>query len=119
MAIKNHRVWRYQYEFRNIAGRDDPDTTALVYLYGSRNSLFAALAFVNDKAKQRNPEEQESGVVTASYPMTMLNNVIDMLRHEKPIVFCWDPEAGELGFTTGSEPIGEQEVKRLFSFLYL
>ena len=45
--------------------------------------------------------------------------VTDMLRNEKPVYFSWSPESQSIRLSTNKEPVGEQELRRLFSFLYV
>jgi hypothetical protein len=45
--------------------------------------------------------------------------VLDMLRNEKPVYFSWWREAQSMHLSTAKEPVGEQEMRKLFSFLYV
>lgn len=115
----NLRIRRYQYELRSAEVGRRPGAAAMVYLYGKTNDLIGAIAFFDTPDAARAPVEQDNGIVTASMPATMLPYVIDMLRHEKPVTFCWSEQTSSLRLTTDDEPVGEEELKRLFSFLYI
>ena len=65
------------------------------------------------------PNMTEDGYVAAQMHLASFSSVIDMLRNEKPIYFSWSGEGGQLRLATGPEPVGEQELRKLFSFLYI
>jgi hypothetical protein len=41
-----------------------------------------------------------------------------MLRYEKPVYFTWDDSTHMARITTEDEPVGEEEHKSLFKFLF-
>ncbi len=117
MPAHNTYIRRYQYEFYGDQVKQKNQPLAMLYLYSDNNTLIAAIAF-GAEADARPPVENE-GIVIASYPAEVMSSMIDMLRNEKPVIFSWDATAQTTRITTGNEPVGEQELRKLFSFLYI
>ncbi len=117
MSINNAYVRRYQYELFSPNHKDPNKPSAAIYLYGDRNKLQACL-FFSDHSDDK-PPVQDGDRVIANLPNADFERLVDMLRNEKPVIFCWDSVAQRLRITTGNEPVGEEELKRLFSFLYI
>ena len=119
MGTENSRIDKYQYETHldNVHGavRD----VTLLYLYDQSRALLSVIAFVADDATLALPSETPEGHVAAQMHYRRLPQLIDMLRNEKPVYFSWWREAQALRITSAKEPVGEQELKKLFSFLYL
>ncbi len=120
MAISNLYVKHYQYELTLSAGPGHPPSPAgVVYLYGEARELLAAVAVQQNEDEPKPAEAVDDGVILASIRPAQLSHIIELLRHEKPVILCWDDSTGTLRLTTGSEPVGEAERKRLFSWLYI
>ncbi|MEO0996526.1 MAG: hypothetical protein AAFX58_03310 [Pseudomonadota bacterium] len=119
MSVENHRVRKYQYEFHTRYGDDGPSDSAIVYLHGERDVLLAVIAFLPDDKPIEMPSESANGHVSAEMHVSRLPGVIDMLRNERPVIVSWSAESAVFRLTTQEEPVGEQELKRLFRFLYI
>ena len=119
MSMKNSRVMRYQYEFRTIRSGEKAINAAILYLYDESDDLLCMASFDDADEPCRPPQESIGGHVTASYKLPYLSEIIGMLRTEKPIYFGWSPEAQIARLTTDEEPVGEEELRKLFSFLYV
>lgn len=46
----------------------------------------------------------------ARYGQTELRDIVDLLRHEKPVFFQWNESSKGAMLSTGKEPVGEEEV---------
>ena len=119
MAIINRRVRHYECEMVLSASTKTPGPLGFVYLYGEGRQLIASLAFVTDPTRLKPAEAQPDGSVLASCSREELPMLIDLLRNEKPVFMRWDPATPSLRITTGEEPVGEEELKRMFSWLYI
>ncbi len=51
----------------------------------------------------------DDGVLVLNYYLSQFNDVIGILRYEKPLVLWFNPDNGMGALTTGPEPVGEQE----------
>jgi hypothetical protein len=110
---------RYQYEFRTVDAGDRATNAAILYLYDESDDLLCMASFDDAEVPCQRPEESVGGHVIASYKLPYLQGFIDMLRSEKPLYFSWSPEARIARLTTAEEPVGEEELRRFFSFLYV
>lgn len=119
MTTENYQIDRYQYEIRMDADKHSGRQKDLLYLYGTGDKLVCVVAFVDDKQEVSAPRQMEEGYVAAQLRLSSLNSVIDMLRNEKPIYVSWSSGDERLRIATGPEPVGEQELRKLFSFLYI
>ena len=119
MPMSNSRVMRYQYEFRTLDANDKAANAAILYLYDESDDLLCMASFDDTDGPCQPPEESVGGHVIASYKLPYLSGIIDMLRSEKPLYFSWSPEARIARLTTDEEPVGEEELRRFFSFLYV
>lgn len=120
MTAENNRIHRYQYELRVEPDGDGTRQVGLLYLYGSRDSLLAVCAAVGESGEPLSaPVESPNGHVAVQLAPGQLDTLIDILRNEKPIYFGWSPEARIARITTADEPVGEQELRKLLSFLYI
>lgn len=117
MSITNTFARRYQYELFSPDRKNPDKPSAAIYLYGDSDKLLGCI-FFSDQAEFKEPVE-ENGIVIVSSPNANFERMIDMLRNEKPVIFCWDNISRHLRICTGNEPVGEEELKRLFSFLYI
>ncbi|MEL7538121.1 MAG: hypothetical protein AAFZ58_11415 [Pseudomonadota bacterium] len=119
MPAQNHIIRQYQYELHNQFKQEAVNDNALLYLYGEDKSLLAAIAFLPDDQTLEAPEESPNGYVAVQMHNRHLQPLIDMLRNEKPVVFSWSPASSVIRVSTHKEPVGEQELKRMFRFLYI
>lgn len=119
MTTENHRIEKYQYELRTDTKDEETRNVGLLYLYGGGHVLLAAIAFLPGTESLEKPVESPNGHVTVQMRAERLATIIDMLRNEKPVYFSWSPDQQVMRLTTREEPVGEQEQKRLFSFLYI
>jgi len=119
MPVENLRIEKYQYEFHTDVNNGVVRNVGLLYLYGRSHELLAAVAFLPGTDKLEKPTESPNGYVSAQMNIDRMPLIIDTLRSERPVYFCWSPERESVRITTQYEPVGEQELKRLFSFLYI
>ena len=119
MSAENTHVRRYQYEFLAEPGKKGATESAMLYLYGSEDVLLAMILFHDTGEPVEEPREHDTGVITAHCPRAQLRDYIDMLRNEKPVYFCWSRETQKLVLASHMEPVGEQELRKLFSWLYV
>ncbi len=119
MAVVNHRIAGYQYEFRQEPSHGEPLAVSVLYLYGDRKQLLAMLVFHDSDGPPDLPQKTAAGHVTAQFPRRDLGDFIDMLRNEKPVYFSWAPETQSVRVSTDEEPVGEQELRKLLSWLYI
>ncbi len=119
MTAENHRVDHYQYELVQDSVRGTTRELVLLFLYDERRELLCNLAFVPDDQHALQAVPSTSGHITAQLPIAQCDRVLDMLRNEKPVYFSWSPDSQSIGLSTNKEPVGEQELRRLFSFLYI
>jgi len=73
------------------------------------NAQGKALAWIrfNDPGQFFENDYESNGIIRMHLPSTMFENVIDVLRNEKPIHIYFTQNRAFLG--TSSEPIGEEE----------
>jgi hypothetical protein len=119
MAVTNHRVASYQYEVRQEPGRGQLVRVSVLYLYGDRKNLLAMFVFHDGEGPPDLPQQTEAGHITAQFPKRELAALIDMLRNEKPVYFSWTLETQSVRVSTDEEPVGEQELRKLLSWLYI
>ncbi|MEM7283767.1 MAG: hypothetical protein AAF438_19300 [Pseudomonadota bacterium] len=119
MTSNNHRVERYLYEIRMENDRGAGQQRDLAYLYGGGDTLLCVVACVDDTQSLAPPKKMAEGYVAGQMKLSNFANMIDMLRNEKPVYFAWSEEGSALRIATGPEPVGEQELRKLFSFLYI
>lgn len=111
--VRKHKINRYKYEFR----ASDPENIAVLYLMEHKDPVCMAI-FLGDGEELPAPKEGLNGLIYIAYPFEWLKNVIDMLRFEKPVYFTWDESTRMARITTEEEPVGEEEHKSLFKFLF-
>ncbi len=119
MGADNSQVKRYQYELLQEPGKKGSTESGVLYLYDEDDSLLAMLLFHDIGEATEPPRRHDSGVVTAHCPRSSLHDYIDMLRNEKPVYCCWSDETQKLIIASNVEPVGEQELRKLFSWLYV
>ncbi|MBL0731501.1 MAG: hypothetical protein JJW03_01400 [Desulfosarcina sp.] len=79
---------------------------AQIALYGADNKTAAFLRF-NDPGMLFENDSQNGGIIKMHLPSAMFQNVLDVLRNEKPIYIYFAQGRGFL--STSKEPIGEAE----------
>ena len=79
---------------------------AQIALYGVDNRTAAFVRF-NDPGMTFENDYESDGVIRMHLPSTMFENVLDVLRNEKPIYIYFAQGRGFL--STSSEPVGEGE----------
>ena len=119
MSIEHAKIRRYQYEFHSQFTENGARDHALMYLFDDGDALAAVVAFVDDGRELQPPSEHVGGHVAVEMHARHLQPMIDMLRNEKPVLFTWARESGVVRISTQQEPVGEQELRRMFSFLYV
>lgn len=119
MAVTNHRIASYQYELRQGPSGGDLVAVSVLYLYDDHKNLLCMLAFHDSDGPADFPQMAAGGYVTAQFRQRELTNFIDMLRNEKPVYFSWTPETQSIRVSTDEEPVGEQELRKLLSWLYI
>lgn len=119
MGSENSRIDKYQYEIHQDIDRDRTRDLAFLSLFDRQRKLLCAIAFVPDEQELTQPEESANGHVAMQMHEKHFARVLDMLRNEKPVYFGWWREAQSMHLSTAKEPVGEQEMRKLFSFLYV
>jgi hypothetical protein len=79
---------------------------AQISLYNS-SKVVAYIRF-NDLGMTFENDYVSGGIIRMHLPSTMFENVLDVLRNEKPINVYFAANRGFLG--TGKEPVGEEET---------
>lgn len=80
---------------------------AQIALYDAAGKVVAYVRF-NDPGMAFEPDAESGGVIRMHLPSAMFENVIDVLRNEKPINVYFAQGRGFLG-TGAVEPVGEGE----------
>lgn len=79
---------------------------AQITLYN--NSKVVAYVRFNDHGMVFENDSVSGGIIRMHLPSTMFENVLDVLRNEKPVNVYFAANRGFLG--TGKEPVGEEET---------
>lgn len=79
---------------------------AQISLYGSSGKTVAYLRF-NDPGMNFENDSESGGRIKMHLPSTMFENVLDILRNEKPVYIYFAQGRGFL--STSKEPVGEEE----------
>jgi len=79
---------------------------AQIALYDASNKTAAFLRF-NDPGMFFENDSQSGGIISMHLPSAMFQNILDVLRNEKPIYIYFAQGRGFL--STSKEPIGEAE----------
>lgn len=119
MSAENAHIRRYQYEFLAEPGKKGSTESVMLYLYGANDVLLAMILFHDIGEPTPEPTQHDSGVITAHSPRASFHDYVDMLRHEKPVYCCWSAETQKLVISSNLEPVGEEEMRKLFSWLYV
>lgn len=108
-------IAQYEYRFRSSTSKDQMGE--VVGLRDANGHYIGALRFQDDSATLRESFRMENSQwVDLYYPRSLLPQIIDMLRNEKPVYLEWHAEAGEkklrwCDITTRTEAVGEEETK--------
>lgn len=119
MSTENHIINKYQYEIVNEAAGEKSRALYYLFLYGAGKQLLCALGCTSDAKKPAKAHESPNGHVSAEVDQTQMMALIDLLRNERPVYFSWTPETSAIRISTNQEPVGEEEVRKMFSFLYI
>ena len=79
---------------------------AQIALYGSSGKTVAYIRF-NDPGMNFENDSESGGRIKMHLPSTMFQNVLDVLRNEKPVYIYFAQGRGFL--STSTEPVGEGE----------
>ena len=102
MAEKElERVLYYQYQ---IYSAKSEDVYASIHLHGAEGSIATAFFLQNDSLEVASQKDRGSDK-QMFYRKTELADIVDMLRHEKPVYFRMD-EHGIKRLATGLEAEG-------------
>jgi hypothetical protein len=110
--VRKYKINKYKYEFRASGG----ENVGVLYLMENKEPVCMAV-FTHD-SELPPPREGLNGVIYTAHPFEWFNNIIDLLRNEKPIYFTWDASAQMARITTDEEPVGEEEHQSLLKFLF-
>ena len=80
---------------------------AQISLYGASGNTIAYIRF-NDPGMFFEADYESGGIIRMHLPSSMFENVLDVLRNEKPIHIYFAQGRGFLG-TMSTEPVGEGE----------
>ncbi len=86
---------------------------ANIYLFNNRNENIARIYFRDPSVEARNDQVLNLAgvdVITIHMPSSEFQNVLDVLRNEKPVYVDFVTGTGYI--TTSKEPIGEGEIRR-------
>ncbi len=115
----HYTIHRYQYEIHNQYTDKGSNDHALLYLYDKDDNLAAVIVFVSDDKPLETPVETTPGHIALQFHEQHMPALIDMLRNEKPVMLSYSESTKVARISTQQEPVGEQELKRLFRFLYI
>ncbi|TFH42767.1 MAG: hypothetical protein E4G94_05765 [ANME-2 cluster archaeon] len=79
---------------------------AQISLYNDKNKVVAYIRF-NDPGMLFENDSQSGGIIKMHLPSAMFENVLDVLRNEKPMYIYFAQNRGFLA--TSTEPVGEAE----------
>lgn len=106
-------ISHYNYELRVT-----PDERAGLLALHAPDRALAWIAFVEEGQPLPPPQQNMNGTVSAAFRFEQLQETIDMLRNEKPLVFTWAHEQRVMRITTKQEPIGEEEHRSVLETLF-
>ncbi len=119
MGTENHRVEKYQYEVQQDISDGATRELTFLSLFDKQRNLLCAFVFMPNGNTLAKPVETPDGHVAIQMHESDFSRIIDMLRNEKPVYFSWWREAESFRLCTSKEPVGEQELRKLFSILYV
>lgn len=111
--VRKHKINKYKYEFRC----SKPENAGVLYL-SEGGKLICIVVFVDEEKEIPPPREDLKGVIYIAYKFDWYQNVIDMLRNEKPVYLIWDSTTRMARITTDEEPVGEEERQSALKFLF-
>lgn len=82
---------------------------ALIRCYSGEDLVMQANFFEDGKKFPDNHYDKRNKLVYLRYPLSMYQNILDLLRNEKPIYFRYTIELKQGFIRTGKEPVGEGE----------
>ena len=104
--IKNYRIVLYG------ASSDKPGLKGKIELYAGTGTTAPSLGKIRFHEGELPADSEEKGGRTVmNVPASMLGDVVDVLRNEKPIYFAF--HEGRAVFGTGIEPIGSRDETRV------
>lgn len=112
--IKKIEVTDYKYELRNMTD----ENIAIVYLINKKDLICMSVFHDSDHEDLPPPREGLNGVVYVACKFNWLNNIIDMLRNEKPVFFLWDSANQIATVSTENENVGDEERTSLLKFIF-
>ncbi len=80
---------------------------AQVHLFGVDNRLIGEIHFMDDGLLL--PEDVSEPRLIMALPVSMLDNVVDLLRNEGPVFIEWQAKIDNVYLGTSQEPVGEGE----------
>ena len=99
-------IKKYLYYF--FSSRED--ASPVLFLYNANGVLTAYVYFRGDSEPLPTAQEYSSGRYALYYRRSVLPELIDMLRNEKPIYLHWVPEGeNNTRLSTTAELVGEEE----------
>ncbi len=119
MAVENHRIAKYQYELIQDTVRDEAQEFMMLFLYDEQREMLCNIVFVPNNTRSLKAVPSRSGHINVQLPLSHFDRLLDMLRNEKPLYFSWMPGSQAIRISTNKEPVGEQEMRKMFSFLYI
>jgi len=104
---KTIEIKRYLYYL--FSSRED--ATPTLFLYDANNRHVAYAYFRSDSNPLPEARQYTSGKYALYYRRSVLPELIDMLRNEKPIYLHWVPEgSNNTRISTSAELVGEEET---------
>ena len=86
------------------------DATPVMFLYDNNNSHVAYVYFRGDSQPLPEAKQYSNGRYALYYRRSVLPELVDMMRNEKPIYLHWVPEGtNNTRLSTTSEFVGEGE----------
>jgi len=119
MSTEHHKIDHYQYEFVSEASGQSARDMIYLFLFDAHKKLLCALACQPGKRTFAAAEMAAGGHVRAEIGDLQMRAIIDLLRNERPAWFSWNAATQSVRVSSNQEPVGEEEVRKMFSFLYL
>lgn len=91
----------------HFAGTSDGYANYRVHITLYNGPEFLGYIRFHDPDMQFVEDAELNGIIHMNLPSTMVENVIEVLRHEKPIYYSFYNGTGFL--STSAEPVGEEE----------
>lgn len=112
--LKKVEITDYKYELRNMAD----ENIAIVYLMNKNDLICMSVFHDSDHEALPPPREGLNGVIYVACKFNWLQNIIDMLRNEKPLFFLWESENQLATLGTENENVGDEERNSLLKFIF-